>query len=156
MKKLVVRAVLRVDARRDLGARPHRRARRRSASGGDGDAGVDPVRRGRAMGGARDGRGGGPRAPEVGRGTGPRAKAPRGRFRPHGGGESGVPVQCVRGGALRNAPLVKFWRMCFKGTKSTVQEVGVDQELWDFQDEFPDPKHVHDPLDGEIGNILRQ
>jgi hypothetical protein len=46
-------------------------------------------------------------------------------------------------------PLVKFWRMCFKGTKSTVQEVGVDQELWDFQDEFPDLKHVHDPLDGD-------
>ena len=46
-------------------------------------------------------------------------------------------------------PLVKFWRMCFKGTKSTVQEIGVDQELWDFQDEFDDMREVKDPLEQE-------
>jgi hypothetical protein len=46
-------------------------------------------------------------------------------------------------------PLVKLWKMCGFGKNVAIQEIGVDQELWEFGEEFEDMKHVHDPLDGD-------
>ena len=46
-------------------------------------------------------------------------------------------------------PLVKLWKMCGFGKNAAIQEIGVDQELWEFGEEFEDLKHVHDPLDGD-------